>query len=69
MNTPKPGTFKYRLYGDWMISKIVEYTGPLYDIGNLHNSTLEKLYAAIVQDSIHPYSAYQADISQGGTNG
>ncbi len=59
MNTPKPGTSEYRQYGDWMISKITEYTGRLYDIGNLHNETLEKLYAAIVQNATHPYTAYR----------
>lgn len=64
MNTPKTGTLKYRLYGNWMISKIAEYTGTLYDIGDLHNETLEKLYAAIVQDAVHPYQAYQTEAGQ-----
>ena len=64
MNTPKPGTLEYRLYGDWIISKITEQAGHMYDLGNLHNETLERLYAAIVQDATHPYHAYQADVKE-----
>jgi len=62
VNTPKSGTIEYRRYGDWMICRIVERSGPMYDLGNLHNETLERLYTSIVQDATHPYSAYQTDV-------
>ena len=36
-------------YRDWMIERIEGFTGTLYDIGNLHAETLEKLYKEIVK--------------------
>lgn len=36
-------------YREWMRDKIEDYTGHLYDIGNLHADTMEKLYKAIVK--------------------
>jgi len=38
---------EYYEYMQWVIGKIEGYTGHLYDIGNLHAETVEKLYRAI----------------------
>lgn len=62
----QPGTLAYRRYGDWLIKEIQEYTGHLYDIGNLHNETLETLYEHIVGKN--PFLTYKksALIQEGG---
>lgn len=41
-------------YRAWMRDKIEDHTGFLYDIGNLHAETMEKLYRAIVGKNPRP---------------
>jgi len=38
-------------YRDFMVGRIEQNTGVLYDIGNLSASTLEKVYTAIIKKS------------------
>lgn len=56
----KPGTLKYRQYGNWLIKQIETYTGHLLDLGNLRNETLESLYEHIVGKN--PALAYRMHI-------
>jgi len=61
---PHPGTSAYRQYGDWLIKHVETYTGPLYDLGNLSNPTLEKLYEQIVGKN--PWLQYRLEHPKGG---
>ncbi len=49
-------------YREWMIKRIEVFTGHLYDIGNLHAETLEKLYERIVGKA--PSTQYRIERSE-----
>ncbi len=46
-------------YRKWMIDRIENYTGHLYDVGNLHAETLEKLYRVILKNN--PRDQFELD--------